>query len=230
MAGGAPGGTQAFASTLTDLMTSLAVIFILLVVVFLKQVHDQGHKAREAVKDGLSSYLEQKQVPVKSDSDDPLSLTVMLGELHLQFPKGRAYLTAEGKAFTREFFKSFADKVCAPVMRAKIDSITVEGHTDTSGEQTVAGVRRNIDISQRRAYAVLEQGLRALEPDPELYECMLVLASASGRGSRRPVMINGLYSPDQSRRVEIKIRVKSSSGAIPPPPPLPPGPRRRRGK
>ena len=83
MAGvGATGGTQTFASTLTDLMTSLAVIFILLLVVFLKQAHNQGNKAREEVKDGLSSILEQKNLKVQQDPDDPFKLTVMMGELH----------------------------------------------------------------------------------------------------------------------------------------------------
>jgi hypothetical protein len=39
---------------------------------------------------------------------------------------------------------------------------------------------------------------------------MLTMASASGRGSRSPVLVNGAYSADLSRRVEIKIRVRSA--------------------
>jgi hypothetical protein len=41
-------------------------------------------------------------------------------------------------------------------------------------------------------------------------ECLLKLASATGRGSRIPVAIDGKYEADRSRRVEIKIRVKSA--------------------
>lgn len=200
-------------------MTSLAVIFILLLVVFLKQAHNQGSKAREEVKDGLSSILEQKNLKVQQDNDDPFKLTVMMGELHVRFPLGRATLNAEGREFVNGFFKTFAAKICEPAMRNRVESVAVEGNTDTSGEQTSAGVRKNIAISQQRAYAVLERGLDSIESNPRLYECMLALTSASGRGSRNPILVNGAYSADLSRRVEFKIRVRSNMNSLPPPPP-----------
>jgi outer membrane protein OmpA-like peptidoglycan-associated protein len=224
MAGAAPGGgTQAFASTLTDLMTSLAVIFILLLVVFLKQAHNRSNRAAAAVKDGLSSFLEQKELPLKQSSDDPQSLTVMVGELHLRFAIGRAALTRQSRAFVDDFFATFAGKVCDPSMRGRIDSITVEGNTDKSGEQTREGARKNIVISQQRAMAVLEQGLRSLEARPYQHDCLAVMTSAIGRGATNPVLVDGLYDADQSRRVEIKIRVRPNGGpvAVPAPPPLP---------
>jgi len=176
MAGGGS-GSQTFASTLTDLMTSLAVIFILLLVVFLKQAHNQGSKAREEVKDGLSSILEQKNLDVKQDPDDPFKLTIMMGELHVRFPLGMSKLSGEGREFVNGFFRTFSKKICEPSMRSRVESVTVEGNTDTSGEQTSVGVRKNIAISQQRAYVVLEQGLKSIENTPGLYECMLSLAS-----------------------------------------------------
>ena len=60
MAGGTQQGTQAFASTLTDLMTSLAVIFILLLVVFLKQSHGKSQQAKDEVREQLNAVLTEK--------------------------------------------------------------------------------------------------------------------------------------------------------------------------
>jgi outer membrane protein OmpA-like peptidoglycan-associated protein len=51
----------------------------------------------------------------------------------------------------------------------------------------------------------------SVQGESETYECLLKLASATGRGSRNPVLADdGSYSADQSRRVEIKIRVRSA--------------------
>lgn len=210
MAGGGPGGAQAFASTLTDLMTSLAVIFILLLVVFLKQSHDQSKKAKDQVRAQLEGFLEQKSLQLKQDPDDPLKLTVMVSESQLRFPLASAALSADGTAFVSGFFRNLAQQLCDPKLREKVDSIVIEGHTDTSGERTPEGVRNNILLSQKRSYSVLEAALGSVQGDPATYECLLKLTSANGRGSRMPVLVNNMYNPDLSRRVEIKIQVRSA--------------------
>lgn len=210
MAGGHGNGTQAFASTMTDLMTSLAVIFILLLVVFLKQAHDQSRKAKDEVRSKLESFLEQKSLALKQDPEDPLKLTVMVGESQLRFPVGSAALSSEGTSFVNSFFRNLASNVCEPKLREKVDSVVIEGHTDTSGERTPEGVRKNIRLSQQRSYSVLEQALTSVQSDPNLYECLLKLTSANGRGSRMPILVNGAYDADQSRRVEIKVQVRSA--------------------
>src|SRR5687768_15039614 len=100
MAGGHGQGTQAFASTITDLMTSLAVIFILLLVVFLKQSQDQSRKAKDEVREQLEALLQQKSLALKQDAEDPLKLTVAVGENQLRFPVGGFALSKEGIDFT----------------------------------------------------------------------------------------------------------------------------------
>ncbi|MCM2278362.1 MAG: hypothetical protein NDJ89_09830 [Oligoflexia bacterium] len=210
MAGGGPGGTQAFASTLTDLMTSLAIIFVLLLVVFLKQAHDQAKKAKEEIHAQLGTLLEEKSLSLRQDPDDPLKLIVMVGESQLRFPLGSAALSTEGAAFVNGFFRNFANRVCSPELRPKIDSVVIEGHTDTSGEKTPGGVRKNILLSQKRSYSVLEQALSSVQGDAAVYECLLKLTSANGRGSRMPIQVDGQYQADLSRRVEIKIQVRSA--------------------
>jgi outer membrane protein OmpA-like peptidoglycan-associated protein len=191
-------------------MTSLAVIFVLLLVVFLKQAHDQAERAKDELQGELTPLLTAKDLALKQDPDDPLSLQVTVGENLLRFPVGGASLSPAGAGFISNFFTGFAAKVCDPTLREKIDSIVIEGHTDQSGERTGDGVRRNIELSQRRSYSVLERALASVETQPAVYECLLKLASASGRGSRSPVLTNGVYQPDLSRRVEIRIRVRSA--------------------
>jgi outer membrane protein OmpA-like peptidoglycan-associated protein len=201
---------QIFASTLTDLMTSLAVIFILLLVVFLKNSHDQSKNAKDKVSSELSAFLKNESLSLHQDPDDPLRLVVMVGEDQLRFPHGDASLSGAGRSFVNGFFKTFSQKICDDSLRTKIDSILIEGHTDTTGEKTPEGVRHNIFLSQKRAYSVLEEALKTVQLDAKTYECLLKLTSANGRGSRNPILVEQKYDPDKSRRVEIKIRVRSS--------------------
>lgn len=213
MAGAAPGtgsGAQAFASSLTDLMTSLAVIFILLLVVFLKQAHDHAQRAKEEISGQLAALLHEKDLALRQDPEDPLTLSVMVGENQLRFALGSSTLSSPGRGFVDTFFSHFATKICDPSLRDKVDGILIEGHTDTSGERTAEGVRNNISLSQRRSYAVLERALRSVRADSETHECLLKLAAATGRGSRNPLLTDGSYDADQSRRVEIRIRVRSA--------------------
>jgi len=207
---GGNSSTQAFASTLTDLMTSLAVIFILLLVLFLKQAHDQSEKAKETVEKQLEEVLTKKGLALQHDPDDPLKLTVKLDESQLRFPVGSHALSASGAGFIQGFFKNFATQICDPKLKEKVDAVLIEGHTDTSGERTPEGVRNNIALSQKRSFSVLESALKSVQQDSPTYECLLKLTSASGRGSRSPILVNQEYSADQSRRVEIKIRVRSA--------------------
>ncbi len=191
-------------------MTSLAIVFILLLVVFMKQAHDQSLQAKQTVEAQLKNILARESLSLKQDIEDPLNMAVMVGENQLRFPLGEATLSPSGAAFVGTFFRNLATKLCSPALRDKIDSIVIEGHTDTSGEKTPGGVRQNIALSQRRSYSVLEHALKSVQSSPETYECLLEFASATGRGSRSPVGEGNSYNPELSRRVEIRIRVKSA--------------------
>ena len=57
---------------------------------------------------------------------------------------------------------------------------------------------------------MLDRALNSVDSNPDLYECFLKRVAATGKGSRSPVLTEGQYDPDRSRRVEVKIRVRST--------------------
>lgn len=195
-------------------MTSLAVIFVLLLIVFMKSARDQSQRSKNAVTDQLKELADAKNLPLHQDPNDPLSLVLQVGEDQLRFPVGGATLSDAGSRFIDDFIPRAARRLCDPKTRKQIDSILIEGHTDRSGESTLEGVRRNIALSQKRSFSVLERGMSSIQADRPTYECLLELASASGRGSARPVLVDGEYDADRSRRVDIRIRVRSSEQAF----------------
>lgn len=198
----------------TDLMASLAVIFILLSVVFINNASKKRENDKDLIRSSLSEVLEKNKLPLRQDPNDPLILVVSVGEDVLKFPINSASLSDGGAKFLDQFAPELTSQLCSDFIRPKIDAIIVEGHTDSSGETDPVGVRRNIRLSQNRSFAVLERALHAVQTNSEMSECLLKLASATGRGSRVPIENNGHYEAEQSRRVEIKIRVKSSEQAL----------------
>lgn len=206
--------TQAFASTFTDLMTSIAVIFILLLVVFLKQSSDQARRAKEIMRIELYDLLHEEGLTLEQVRGDPLTLAISLGENQIKFAHNSDQLPATGSEFIGKLFQDLGPRVCGGKLSQKIDSIVIEGHTDRSGEVTLSGARHNIKLSQERSFSVLDYALAAIEPNASVYRCLLKLISATGKGSANPLFTNGDYDPDKSRRVEIKLRVKSKEQAL----------------
>jgi len=200
------------ASSLTDLMTSLAVIFILLLVAMLNNQRQQAEGTKSLVLSRLQAALEkfkQQGVEVKSDPKDPLVLLVIVPEDLLKFEKGKSEIPIAGFDFLRTFAPKFVSTACSSEIRDGISSIVVEGHASSEGKES-----DNLSLSQRRSMAVIQQSLVVLDgsslPDaPENHKCYVSLISATGRGSAEPIYADGVEDRPHSRRVVFKIRIKS---------------------
>jgi outer membrane protein OmpA-like peptidoglycan-associated protein len=199
------------ASSLTDLMTSLAVIFILLLVAMLNNQRQQAAGTKSLVLSRLQLALEkfrEQGVIVKSDPKDPLVLLVIVPEDLLKFERGKSDIPAPGFAFLETFAPKFVSTACSTEIREGISSIVVEGHASTEGRES-----DNLSLSQRRSMSVVQQSLTVLDasngPDGEDHRCFVSLISATGRGSAEPVYVNGQEDRPHSRRVVFKIRIKS---------------------
>ena len=200
------------ANSLTDLMTSLAVIFILLLVAMLNNALQQTKGTKSQVLSRFEETLKdfQKQgVEVQTDPKDPLGLLVVVPEGLLKFEQGKAEIPPGGKEFVQEFIPKFVATACSAETRAKISSVVVEGHASSEGDEA-----RNLRLSQARSVAVVQQSLEVLdssasESSAANHKCFVDFVSATGRGSAEPVKVVGKEDRALSRRVVFKIRVKS---------------------
>jgi outer membrane protein OmpA-like peptidoglycan-associated protein len=197
-------------NTFTDLMTSLAVIFILLLCASLNNVHQESKATRNSILLEVQSSLEEFAsggIEVKSDPRDALGLLVLVPEDLLAFPLDKAEISARGESFLSSFIPRLSKIVCSPKFADEINSIVVEGHTDSSGT-----AEHNWDLAQRRSMSVVRASLSALgkEAADRDRSAFLRLLSASGRGSAELLTgPDGHEDAQLSRRVVFKIRVRA---------------------
>lgn len=202
------------ASSFTDLMTSLAVIFILLLCASQYNAQQEGENTRNKIMDNLEKELQafmKQGVKVEPDGNDPLGLIILVPEGLLGFEFNKAEIPTKGKAFLQSFIPKLAEITCSDKFNKEISSIVVEGHTDTIGTDQF-----NLKLSQERSMAVVNQSLSSLNHQNDNVNLInnktyfLKLLSATGRGKAEPVIDDeGNENRDDSRRVIFKIRVRS---------------------
>jgi outer membrane protein OmpA-like peptidoglycan-associated protein len=206
------------ANSFTDLMTSLAVIFILLLVASLNNAQQEGEMTRNAILLRLRETLDKELIDykdkgfeVKNDPKDPLGLIVVVPDGLLNFEVNKSNIPSAGIQFLQTILPKMANTICNQDFRKEINSIVVEGHTDSTGRDEL-----NLPLSQARSMAVVYESLKVLsdneniEKSPAHRACFLELLSATGRGSVEPILDNkGGEDLSRSRRVIFKIRVRS---------------------
>ena len=194
----------------TDLMTSLAMVFILLFSAFMTQTSSEAqstlHENKTEVQVALRDHFARLGLSLDTDPRDPLTQMIVIPENLLTFEFGKSTLTPQATRFLEEAMPFYAAAVCGS-LRDKIDSLAIQGHTDDRGSAVY-----NLQLSQERSLAVMVKGLEVIQvQEPSSYQCFQEMTVAAGRGRQDLV-----YHPDnqvnheKSRRVIFKIRLRST--------------------
>ncbi len=197
-------GSAAVTSGVADLMTSLAVIFILLLVAYVTRVEDrQAHPAKN--RDiPMSATLRLDPLPPTQEDTQPSVHTIIVPDAAINFEFGKSTLLPSAETFLFETMPHYASMSCGPEGQG-VEAFVIEGYTDDLGDDL-----RNLRLSQDRSFAVLAKSLDVIrERLPWAYECFLQKATANGRG-RQDLLRNDAGQPDRdkSRRVVFKIHMR----------------------
>ncbi len=209
-----------FLSSITDLMTSLAVIFIMLLIFFIKKEYAEAARAEavskqldiallssRTLKEELKRRLAKAGYPAEDDPKDSLAIVYHASADSLQFDVDQTDLKWDGEAYLDKFIPVLVSVVTDDQIFPALRSILIEGHTDSDGDD-----EHNLRLSQGRAFSVLKYALNSCNLRPFQRERFLELTSINGRGERDLLPITssaGSENKTQSRRVEFKIRVRS---------------------
>lgn len=208
---------------LMDLMTSLAIIFVLLLAASLapQSAHEDptdvptppptsiptpATAVTTHIQILLHERLTQFGLSVDKDPNDPLLMRIVIPEDLLNFDFGKSTLTPQADQFLTDMMPRYAALVCGPI-ESHVDSVVIEGHTDDQGDNIM-----NLRLSQERSFRVMTKGLEVIERvDPTLSPCFQRLTSASGRGRQDLITHPETgVDRDKSRRVIFKLRLRGN--------------------
>jgi flagellar motor protein MotB len=196
-------------SSLTDLMTSLMVIFILLLLVFVQRTAGRDPRVIDALLKDLQQDMQPQgfsEDQIRRDPRDKNAILVIVPNRLMNFEISKSDVSQEGKEFLRRFTPHLAGVVCSDRYQSSVESIIVEGHTDKhqwTGETREQSQNHNLVLSQQRSMEVVKVALNELVGDENERGCFLEKLSATGRGEQEPEKTD-----DDSRRVIFKIRVR----------------------
>jgi len=186
-----------------DLMTSLVVIFILLLAAYVTRV-DEGD-AKPVPHSTVAETTPSPDPPRATlETRGPSVLTVVVPDTVLNFELGKSRLMPTAELFLNDAMPHYATIVCGAGTQ-EVESFVIEGHTDDLGDDVL-----NLKLSQERSLAVLTKSLEVIrEKLPWAYECFLQKATATGRG-RQDLLRGSQGEPDRdsSRRVIFKIHLR----------------------
>ncbi len=205
------GGGDNTAYPLTDLMTSLMVIFVLLLLVFLNNQASTRQVGTESAA-ALSSEVRRElalpagSVQVTRESGEYSMVTI---ETPIRFEVGRFRLSDEDVRFLRNEFPKLASMACSGRYSGFIEELNIEGESDGTrfrGASREDNLDENLQLSQQRAMEVVRQTLPQLEMDSAAGSCLIGKLTAGGRS--RP----------GARGIEFKIKMRAQESKPAPEP------------
>lgn len=200
-------GSSVLTHGVLDLMTSLAIIFILLFAASIVRVDTETTKP---VPSRVTPVEHETPGDIRTfapESRRPNVLTITVPDAALRFDFGKSALLPSSEAFLVESIPQYASMICGPE-GYDVEVFAIEGYTDDLGDDV-----HNLRLSQERSFAVLAKSLDIVRDRlPWAYECFLQKAVANGRG-RQDLLRNAIGYPDRdkSRRVMFKIHTHPSS-------------------
>lgn len=197
--------------TMTDLMTGLVLVFIILFFYTYLTGHVekiQSELAQENASKSLQETLKKQDIEA---TIDPISGVVKISDLEL-FDVNSYKLSPKGKAYLDKFAPAYLDSIFSDEYLDKnIDKIIIQGHTDS---QTFTGkfsddeqYMKNMELSLNRAYEVANYMTNTPynKANGNRLRKMIIVEGAS---FSNPVMVDGKEDFAKSRRVELKLVMK----------------------
>jgi chemotaxis protein MotB len=202
------GENNIFWITMTDLMTGLVLVFVVMFFYTYMTSHLELMKQKLA-KETATKQLQESLVAQNIDAIvDPVTGIVKISDLEL-FELGSYELSEDGKKYLDKFAPAYFNSLFTnDYLNKNIKKIIIEGHTDS---QTFAGIynddeqyMKNMELSLNRAYNVANY-ITSTSYDKTNADRLRKMIIVQGASYSSPVINNGKEDFAKSRRVELKI-------------------------
>jgi outer membrane protein OmpA-like peptidoglycan-associated protein len=208
---------------LSDLMTGLMVMFLLIAVTYMmrveadsdqvKQVAIAYNEIKDALFEDLRSEFKDDLPKWKAEliKDD---LSIRFTEPEVLFAAGSSELKPEFRDILSNFFPRYVRILTSAKYQGSITEVRIEGHTSsdwTSVTTPEDAYFRNMELSQARTRSALAYAL-SLPQVGDQRDWLRRYLTANGLSSSRPVFdASGAEDAARSRRVEFRIRTDAET-------------------
>jgi len=200
---------------LSDLMTGLMVMFLLIAVVYMMRVEAESSSIKEVaiaynqVRDELYADLEsefQADLPKWKAELNKADLAVKFTEPEVLFASGSSALRPEFKSILDDFFPRYIKILTSDKYRGSVTEVRIEGHTSSewyNGATDRFAYFQNMALSRTRAVLQYVYGLKDSATHQKWVKSKF---AAVGYSSAHPILDKfGKEDPGRSRRVTFKV-------------------------
>ena len=217
-----------FSLSLGDLMAGLLLIFVLLlsfVMLDLMEKEKIDSKINKRLLEIFTDYVTRQEKLYKDIEDefeedlprwnailDQEKLSVRFKEPDVLFKQGKVEVQPAFKQILDDFFPRYIEILRKPDYENDIAEIRIEGHTSSEWSESVSqqdAYILNMELSQDRTRSVLQYVLQlpAIGSNRDWIQQHL---TANGLSSSRFISYpDGTQNPEESRRVEFRVRTNA---------------------
>lgn len=208
---------------LSDLMTGLMVMFLLIAVMYMMRVEADAAKVKDVaiayseIRDALYEDLQREfasDLPKWRAQLIKTDLTIRFAEPDVLFATGSSELKPDFQEILKDFFPRYVRILTSPKYRESINEVRIEGHTSSvwNGVSSPGDAYLlNMDLSQARTRSVL---LFLLNLPAIRSETPWLRANVTANGLSSSHLIldaDGREDPARSRRVEFRVRTDAET-------------------
>lgn len=202
--------------SLSDLMTGLMMLFMLIAVAFMlkvqadaakpKQLAVQYSEIRKQLYNDLNEAFRDKLPMWDAVFTEDLILTFQGPEV--LFDTGKADLKPRFKQILQDFFPRYVKIITSPKYKNSIQEIRIEGHTSSDWNETTGTEEAyfaNMELSQGRTRSALRFVLKLPEVQRNIGWLRSNVTANGLSSSHLKMRPDGTEDPDRSKRVEFRI-------------------------
>jgi outer membrane protein OmpA-like peptidoglycan-associated protein len=208
---------------LSDLMTGLMVIFLLIAVSYMMQVEADAARIKEVavaygeIKNALFEDLNREfrtDLPKWNAQLLKDDLTIRFSEPEVLFATGSSELKPKFQLILQDFFPRYVRILTSRKYRDSISEVRIEGHTssDWNGVASTSDAYfLNMELSQARTRSTLAY-VMSLPADQAQVAWLRRFVTANGLSSSRLITDDkGAEDVARSRRVEFRVRTDAET-------------------
>ncbi len=208
---------------LSDVMTGLMMVFMLVAIVFMIQVQREAKNAKIRAEEvaKIAHVYQNMRAQLYEDlysefkGDLPVwravlsrDLSLRFEEPNVQFDTGQSIIKPGFAEILKSFFPRYLKIFMSKKYKDEIEEVRIEGHTSSfwKGRTDEDAYYENMKLSQERTRAVL-QYVFSLNESRNIW--LLDHVTADGLSSSKPILVDGKEDTKASQRVEFRVKTKS---------------------